>query len=162
MYNPDWRIPKAPTRIHGISCADVEGKPKFADEAEELREFIGDLPPIAHNLQFDRGFLSAEFKRAGVKALRLNKGLCTMLRFQDERGGQRKGSRLEDAANAFGVGGRKGSVHGAEEDALLAAKVAAGFYCADNGIGKPGRSGGWLKGLLWVAAIVAGLALLAS
>ena len=162
LYNPDGPIPEDATRVHGIADADVAGKPKFAEEARDLRSFIGELPLIAHNLKFDRSFLAAEFKRAGVRPLQFNRGLCTMVRFQEDNGGRRQGSRLEDAAKAMGVPGRKGETHDAEEDAVIAMLVAGGYYRIDNGIGRPGQSGGWLKVVLWVAAIGGGLALLAD
>ena len=162
LYDPDRPIPEDATRVHGLTDADVAGKPKFADEARDLRAFIGELPLIAHNLKFDRGFLAAEFKRAGVRPLQFNRGLCTMVRFQEDNGGRRKGSRLEDAARAMGVPGRKGGTHDAEEDAVMAMQIAGGYYCIDNGIDRPGRGGGWLKGALWLIAIVAGLALFAD
>ena len=96
---------------------------------------MASCPLIAHNLKFDRGFLAAEFKRAGVRPLQFNRGLCTMVRFQEDNGGRRKGSRLEDAARAMGVPGRKGKTHDAEEDAMMAMLVAGGYYRIDNGIG---------------------------
>ena len=161
-YNPGRPIPKAATKIHGISDSDVRNQPKFKEEAQELRDFIGSLPVIAHNLAFDRAILSAEFKRAGVRTLQLNKGLCTMQRFQDDNGGRRKGSKLETVASEMGLGGRRGRIHDAEEDALLAAQIAAGYYCVDNGIEVPGKRAGVVKSLLWALAIMAGLALLSG
>ena len=104
----------------------------------------------------DRSFLAAEFKRVGVRPLQFNRGLCTMVRFQEDNGGRRQGSRLEDAAKAMGVPGRKGETRDAEEDAVIAMLVAGGYYCIDNGIGRPGQSRGWLRVVLWVAAIGAG------
>ena len=162
LYNPDAPIPEEATRVHGIADADVVGKPKFAEEARDLRSFIGDLPLIAHNLKLDRSFLAAEFRRAGVRPLQFNRGLCTMVRFQEDNGGRRKGSGLEDAARAMGVPGRKGKTHDAEEDAVMAMLVAGGYYCIDNGIGRTSRSGGWLKVALWVAAVGVGLAFFAD
>ncbi|MFO1012996.1 MAG: DNA polymerase III subunit epsilon [Caulobacteraceae bacterium] len=52
-------------RVHGLSNAFLADKPKFAEIADELLEFIGDAPVIAHNAPFDRGFLNAELEMAG-------------------------------------------------------------------------------------------------
>ena len=39
--------------VHGIRPGDVADQPAFAERLPELLEFIGDLPLIAHNAQFD-------------------------------------------------------------------------------------------------------------
>ncbi len=134
MVDPQRRIPKAATRVHGITHHDVAGKGTFRNEAGRLRDFIGDRPVIGHNVSFDRSFLSAEFDRAGFATLAQNRSLCTMLRFQDYRRGIRKGSRLDDAIAAFGLGNRRGGKHNASEDAQLAFRLAGHFYLMDYGI----------------------------
>ena len=42
----------------------LSDKPRFADKAEELLEFIGDSPLVAHNAGFDFGFLNHELSTA--------------------------------------------------------------------------------------------------
>ena len=69
VVNPQCRIPKESSRIHGITDKDVADKDSFSAIAQEMRDFIGDLPIIAHNMSFDKNFLNAEFKRAGIKSL---------------------------------------------------------------------------------------------
>ncbi|SDR89314.1 exonuclease domain-containing protein [Corynebacterium timonense] len=39
--------------IHGISAEDVVGQPSVAQRVDELVDFVGDLPVVAHNAQFD-------------------------------------------------------------------------------------------------------------
>ncbi|GAB3940775.1 exonuclease domain-containing protein [Corynebacterium tapiri] len=39
--------------IHGITPEDVADAPAFADAAAEALEFLGDMPFVAHNAQFD-------------------------------------------------------------------------------------------------------------
>ena len=129
--NPGVPIPEAATAVHGLRDADVAGWPPFADEAQELRDFIGDRVLVGHNAQFDKRFLNAEFKRAGVETLR-RKAHCTMRRFREESG-QAKGSRLEDVARAMGLDGRRGQAHDALEDAQIAMRIAGRFYRADTG-----------------------------
>jgi DNA polymerase-3 subunit epsilon len=72
LIDPERDIPDEVTRIHGFTDADVAGKPKFADIAAKLAEFLGDAKLIAHNAPFDFGFLDAEFVRVGLP--RLNRG----------------------------------------------------------------------------------------
>ena len=52
-----------------MTRADLAGKPRFAEIADALLEFLGDAPLIAHNAPFDFAFLNAEFSRIGLRAL---------------------------------------------------------------------------------------------
>lgn len=69
LIDPGRDIPPEATRVHGITRADLAGKPRFEDIAEDLLAFMGDSPLIAHNAPFDFGFLDAELARAGRPAL---------------------------------------------------------------------------------------------
>ncbi len=53
----------------------VANAPRFGDIAESLAEFLKGSVFVAHNVNFDYGFISGEFKRHGL-AFRLPK-LCT-------------------------------------------------------------------------------------
>ncbi len=44
-------------RLTGIAQADVDSAPKIADVAKALDSFIGDLPVVAHNADFERAWL---------------------------------------------------------------------------------------------------------
>jgi DNA polymerase-3 subunit epsilon len=63
IIDPERDIPAESTRVHGMSNAHVEGKPKFAEIADALLEFFGDDPLVAHNAPFDFGFLDVELAR---------------------------------------------------------------------------------------------------
>jgi len=69
LLNPERDIPSDSTRVHGITNAHVEGKPKFADVVDQMLEFFGDSPLVAHNAPFDFAFISAELERIGRKKL---------------------------------------------------------------------------------------------
>ncbi len=138
LVNPKRNIPARTSVVHGIYGRDVRDAPPFSDLAEQLRDFVGGRPVIAHNLPFDKRFLDAEFRRAGVKPLLRNKKYCTMQRFRDFNHGIQKGSRLEDAAKALRLEGRSGNIHDAAEDAMLALRIAKVFFMMDNGIEIPG------------------------
>ncbi len=138
MFDPQCPIPEAASNVHGITDMDVLDEPPFSQVARQVREFIGDLPVIAHNVKFDRGFINAEFRRAGVKAIGRNKSFCTMRRYQEFNGGQRKGSKLDDVVRVMGVKARAGEFHDASEDTMLTCRVAELFYMMDNGIEIPG------------------------
>jgi DNA polymerase-3 subunit epsilon len=69
LIHPERDIPAEATRVHGIFIGDLEGKPRFAEVAQDILEFIGDAPLIAHNANFDFGFMDAEFARVGLPKL---------------------------------------------------------------------------------------------
>jgi DNA polymerase-3 subunit epsilon len=69
LIDPERDIPEDAARIHGLTRRDLAGKPRFAEIADELREFLADDPLIAHNAPFDFGFLDAEFARLGAPPL---------------------------------------------------------------------------------------------
>lgn len=52
--------------VHGISDADLADKPAFPKLAEELVAFLDGAMLVAHNANFDIGFLDAEFARIGL------------------------------------------------------------------------------------------------
>ncbi|WP_137127057.1 DNA polymerase III subunit epsilon [Roseomonas sp. HF4] len=69
LIDPGRDIPAEATRIHGFTNADLAGKPAFAAIAQDLLDFLGDAPIVAHNAPFDFGFLDAEFRRCGMPVL---------------------------------------------------------------------------------------------
>ena len=69
LIHPERDIPDGASRVHGILIGDLEGKPKFAEVAQDILDFIGDAPLIAHNAPFDFGFMDAEFARIGKPKL---------------------------------------------------------------------------------------------
>ncbi len=50
----------------GITDSKLVRKPKFADIAEDLLSKFEDAIFVAHNVNFDYGFLKEEFRRAGL------------------------------------------------------------------------------------------------
>src|SRR4030081_1823213 len=51
--NPERDMPAEAEAIHGLSSAFLSDKPKFADIAESLLEFLGDTKLVIHNARFD-------------------------------------------------------------------------------------------------------------
>lgn len=66
IVNPQRHIPVAVTRLTGISNDLAKSAPTIDQKIEELLDFIGDLPIIAHNASFDMGFLYAIENSADV------------------------------------------------------------------------------------------------
>ena len=61
--NPERDVPEEVVRVHGLTGAFLRDKPVFARIVDDLLEFFGDSPIVAHNAAFDRAFLNAELKR---------------------------------------------------------------------------------------------------
>jgi DNA polymerase III epsilon subunit-like protein len=55
-----------PTYIHGITARDLVGAPMFSEIVGDLLELLDGAVMVAHNIRFDRDFLSAELSAAGV------------------------------------------------------------------------------------------------
>ena len=64
---PSGTCRSKPKRCTG-SATFLSDKPRFSEKAEELLEFIGDSPLVAHNAGFDFGFLNFELERCGRPA----------------------------------------------------------------------------------------------
>lgn len=57
LINPEIEIPEIVSHITKIYDNDVKDAPLFADKKQEIQDFIGDLPIVGHNIQFDTNFL---------------------------------------------------------------------------------------------------------
>ena len=68
-FNPERPMPSEAEAVHGLCDAFLADKPRFAEHAEELLEFIGDSPLVAHNASFDFGFLNHELGACGRPAV---------------------------------------------------------------------------------------------
>jgi len=76
LLNPERHVPSFITRLTGITNDMVKDAPKFETIASEFRAFLGDAIFVAHNVNFDYGFIKAEYGRLG-QTFRYPK-LCTV------------------------------------------------------------------------------------
>lgn len=58
-------VPEKVVELTGLTSEFLSDKPKFIEHAEAFLAFIGDSQLVAHNADFDRGFINAELERAG-------------------------------------------------------------------------------------------------
>jgi DNA polymerase-3 subunit epsilon len=65
LLNPQRTIPSEITRLTGITPAMVADAPYFSDIADRFEAFLKDSIFVAHNVEFDYGFLAREFRRIG-------------------------------------------------------------------------------------------------
>jgi DNA polymerase III epsilon subunit len=65
FINPGVPIPRAASKVSGITDDDVADAPPFDHVADEVRRVLSGAVLIAHNLSFDRNFLRTELERVG-------------------------------------------------------------------------------------------------
>ena len=61
--NPERDVDLGATRVHGLTLEDLRQKPKFADVAKELLDFVSGAEVLIHNAEFDLEFLDLELGR---------------------------------------------------------------------------------------------------
>ncbi len=66
LVNPGMPIPREASAVHGIDDDKVRDQPTFADIAPRLVKILHGRVPVAYNAGFDRGFIYAELRRAGI------------------------------------------------------------------------------------------------
>jgi DNA polymerase III subunit epsilon len=63
LLNPQRSIPAKITQLTGITNDMVRGAPLFAEVAESFMRFMEDGIFVAHNVNFDYGFIAREYER---------------------------------------------------------------------------------------------------
>lgn len=89
FVNPGYHIPEEASKVSGIYDNDVDSAPAFSEIKNEFLEFIGDLPIIGHNIDFDLSFinkyLDAPLTNKSMSLMKLARaaGYTGSLRFND-------------------------------------------------------------------------------
>ncbi len=73
LVNPNMPIPKEAAAVHGITDDRVKGEPRFEALAAKVVEHLRGRIPVAYNAGFDRGFVHAEMRRAGISPAKTTK-----------------------------------------------------------------------------------------
>jgi DNA polymerase III subunit epsilon len=120
FFNPERPIDPGAIRVHGITDEKVKHAPRFAEAVHNLLTFIGEDTLVAHNADFDMGFLAAEFTRAGLPTL-TNPVVDTLQLARQRLPGQRHG--LDALCRHYGIDLSARTYHGALLDAQLLADV---------------------------------------
>lgn len=121
--NPDREIHEDALRVHGITLEFLADKPRFAEIAPELLDYLQGAELIIHNAPFDLGFLDAEFARLGLGPTRRLVGgvIDTLVMAKEMWPGKRNG--LDALCDRLGVDNSGRQLHGALLDAELLADV---------------------------------------
>ena len=119
--NPERDMPTAAFQVHGLSAEFLSDKPRFAEVADQLLEFIGDAPVIAHNAEFDMKFINVELERHGKPTIPLERAVDTVAMARKKFPGAP--ASLDALCKRFNIDNSSRSLHGALLDAQLLADV---------------------------------------
>jgi DNA polymerase-3 subunit epsilon len=119
-FNPGRSMPSGAEAVHGLSDIFLSDKPSFHDRCEELLEFIGDSPLVAHNASFDFGFLNHELNNCGRSIICLTRMIDTLTLARQRHPGAKHS--LDALCTRFGVDRSLRVKHGALIDAQLLAQ----------------------------------------
>lgn len=121
--NPERDIDEGAAAVHGITLDFLADKPKFADLADDLLEFISGAELIIHNAPFDLGFLNMELDRLGrVPVQTLCNGVTDTLRMAKELHPGKRNS-LDALCERYAIDNSQRTLHGALLDTELLAEV---------------------------------------
>jgi len=120
-FNPERMMPYEAEQVHGLSDRFLGDKPFFADKVEELLEFIGDCPLVAHNASFDFGFLNWELGLCGRPIIDLARMVDTVAIARKAHPGAKHS--LDALCTRYGIDRSHRVKHGALLDAQLLAQL---------------------------------------
>lgn len=120
--NPgDTKVHPDALAIHGITDEFLKDKPAFAAVAEEIVSFFQGAKWIAHNANFDMGFINAEFGRLGLPAVPPDQVIDTLALAR--RKNPMGPNSLDALCRRYGIDNSHRTRHGALLDSELLAEV---------------------------------------
>lgn len=120
--NPgDRKVHPDALAVHGITDEFLKDKPSFAEVAEDLVAFFDGAKWVAHNANFDMGFINAEFARLGLPPVPQDEVIDTlsMARRKHPMGP----NTLDALCRRYGIDNSHRTKHGALLDSELLAEV---------------------------------------
>ncbi len=132
--NPERDSEEGALAVHGLTTEFLSDKPKFAEIANELRDYINGAEVIIHNAPFDLGFLNAEFKLLGLPSFteHTSNVIDTLVQAKEMRPGKR--NSLDALCDHYGVSNSHRKLHGALLDAELLADVYLAMTRGQNSL----------------------------
>lgn len=120
-FNPGRPMPSEAEAVHGLTDRFLSDKPLFHDVCEDLLEFVGDSPLVAHNAAFDFGFINHELATCGRPTVCTSRMVDTLTLSRQRFPGAKHS--LDALCTRFGVDRSLRVRHGALIDAQLLAQV---------------------------------------
>jgi DNA polymerase-3 subunit epsilon len=159
--NPERDSEEGALAVHGLTTEFLRDKPKFAEIAAELRDYIQGAEVIIHNAPFDLGFLNAEFKLLGLPTFteHCSSVIDTLVNAKEMRPGKR--NSLDALCDHYGVSNSHRKLHGALLDAELLADVYLSMTRGQNSLSmelevEVADGGGLLEAVALAEVIVLG------
>ena len=119
--NPERGMPSEAEAVHGLSSTFLSDKPCFHAVVDDLIEFLGDCPLVAHNATFDFGFLNWELANCGRDPICLSRMVDTLVMARTRHPGAKHS--LDALCSRYGVDRSQRIKHGALLDAELLTQV---------------------------------------
>lgn len=119
FIKPPVRIPKFIQKLTGITDEMIKDAPTFEEVVDDLYDFLGDHPLVAHNIYFDHNFLNT--KREAIDGIPLQNKLMDTLSLVRTVRYDMINHKLGTAAEFYGLS--KEGAHRADYDADLVADI---------------------------------------
>lgn len=119
--NPGRPMPPEAEAVHGLTDAFLADKPRFAEQVDQLLDFLGDGFLVAHNAPFDMRFLNAELDAVRRPRLNPDRVIDTLDLARKRFPGAKH--TLDALCQRFGIDRSHRVLHGALIDAELLAEV---------------------------------------
>jgi DNA polymerase-3 subunit epsilon len=112
----------------------LRDKPRFAEIAQELRDYIQGAEVIIHNAPFDLGFLNHEFRMLNLPPFDEHIGgvIDTLVQAKEMYPGKR--NSLDALCDRYGISNAHRTLHGALLDAELLAEVYLAMTRGQNSL----------------------------
>ncbi len=121
--NPERDSDPGALAVHGLTTEFLSDKPKFAEVAAAISDFVRGAELIIHNAPFDIGFIDAEFERLKMPPLlkHCDGVIDTLVQAKQMFPGKR--NSLDALCDRFGISNAHRTLHGALLDSELLAEV---------------------------------------
>jgi DNA polymerase-3 subunit epsilon len=121
--NPERDSDPRALEVHGLTTEFLADKPKFAEIAAQLSEYVQGAEVIIHNAPFDLSFLDAEYERLALPqfSTQVVNVIDTLIKAKEIHPGKR--NSLDALCDRYGVSNAHRQLHGALLDSELLADV---------------------------------------
>ena len=132
--NPERDSEEGALAVHGLTTEFLADKPKFAEIAGEMLDYLKDAELIIHNAPFDVGFLDMELERLGLPPLEKHVHRITDTLVMAKQMYPGKRNSLDSLCDRYEISNAHRTLHGALLDAELLAEVYLAMTRGQNSL----------------------------